>query len=50
MSRPVIGICTALERARWSVWDQQAYLLPRSYIAAVQRAGGIALEAALGRL
>jgi putative glutamine amidotransferase len=43
MSRPVIGICTALERARWSVWDQQAYLLPRSYIRAIQRAGGIAL-------
>jgi putative glutamine amidotransferase len=43
MSRPVIGICTALERARWSVWDQQAYLLPRSYIDAVQREGGIAL-------
>jgi putative glutamine amidotransferase len=43
MSRPVIGICTALERAKWSVWDQQAYLLPRSYIDAVQRAGGIAL-------
>jgi putative glutamine amidotransferase len=43
MSRPVIGICTALERARWSVWDQQAYLLPRSYIQAIQRAGGLAL-------
>ena len=43
MSRPVIGICTALERARWSVWDQQAYLLPRSYVDAIQRAGGIAL-------
>jgi putative glutamine amidotransferase len=43
MSRPVIGICTALERARWSVWDQQAYLLPRSYIRAIQRAGGLAL-------
>ena len=43
MSRPVIGLCTALERARWSVWDQQAVLLPRSYIDAVQRAGGIAL-------
>jgi putative glutamine amidotransferase len=41
--RPVIGLCTALERARWSVWDQQAVLLPRSYIDAVQRAGGIAL-------
>jgi putative glutamine amidotransferase len=43
MSRPVIGICTALERARWSVWDQQAYLLPRSYIQAIQRAGGLVL-------
>ena len=26
-SRPVIGLCTALERARWGVWDQQAVLL-----------------------
>ena len=41
--RPVIGLCTALERARWSVWDQQAMLLPRSYVDAVQRVGGIAL-------
>jgi putative glutamine amidotransferase len=40
---PVIGICTALERARWSVWDQQAMLLPRNYIDAVQRAGGLAV-------
>jgi putative glutamine amidotransferase len=43
VSRPVIGLCTALERARWSVWDQQAVLLPRSYVDAVQRAGGLAL-------
>lgn len=43
MGRPVIGICVALERARWSVWDQQAYLLPRSYVDAVQRAGGLTL-------
>jgi putative glutamine amidotransferase len=42
VSRPVIGICTALEQARWSVWDQQAMLLPRSYVDAVQRAGGMA--------
>ena len=41
--RPVIGLCTALERARWSVWDQEAVLLPRSYVDAVQRAGAIAL-------
>ncbi|MEA2291478.1 MAG: hypothetical protein QOF17_498, partial [Solirubrobacteraceae bacterium] len=31
-NRPIIGLCTALERARWSVWDQQAMLLPRSYV------------------
>jgi len=43
MQRPVIGICTALEQARWGVWDQQAALLPVSYVQAVQRAGGLAL-------
>ncbi len=40
---PVIGLCTALERARWSVWDLEAVLLPRNYVLAVQRAGAIAL-------
>ena len=39
----MIGICAALEQARWSVWDQQAALTPLGYIAAVQRAGGMAL-------
>jgi len=43
MSRPVIGLCTALERARWSVWDQEAMLLPRSYLDAVRRGGGFAV-------
>jgi putative glutamine amidotransferase len=43
MTRPVIGICAALERAKWSVWDLQAVLLPMSYITAVQRAGGMAV-------
>jgi putative glutamine amidotransferase len=43
MPSPVIGLCTTLERARWSVWDAQAFLLPRSYVDAVHRAGGIAL-------
>jgi putative glutamine amidotransferase len=41
MTRPVIGICTALERARWGMWDQQAVLLSRSYVEAVQRAGAL---------
>jgi putative glutamine amidotransferase len=43
MERPVIGMCTALEQARWSVWDQPAMLLARNYVDAVQRAGGLAL-------
>jgi putative glutamine amidotransferase len=41
--RPVIGLCAALERARWSVWDSQAVLLDRNYVDAVQRAGGLAV-------
>jgi putative glutamine amidotransferase len=43
MRRPVIGLCTAMERARWSVWDQEAFLLARSYVDAVHRAGGLAV-------
>jgi putative glutamine amidotransferase len=43
MARPVIGLCAALERARWGLWDTQAVLLPREYPDAIQRAGGLAL-------
>jgi putative glutamine amidotransferase len=41
--RPVIGICTALERAQWSVWDQRAALIPVNYLDAIRRADGLAL-------
>ncbi len=41
--RPVIGLCAAVERARWTVWDDEAVLLPRSYATAIQRAGGLAV-------
>ncbi len=41
--RPRIGVCTALERARWTVWDREAFLLSRAYIDALQDAGAIAL-------
>jgi putative glutamine amidotransferase len=42
--RPVIGICTALARANWGVWDRrEAALLALSYIEAIQRAGGMAV-------
>jgi putative glutamine amidotransferase len=37
----VIGLCAAVERARWSVWDDEVVLLPRSYAHAVSRAGGL---------
>mgnify|MGYP001350179297 CR=1 FL=1 len=40
-TRPVIGLCTALERARWAAWDLPAHLLPRDYADAVSRAGGL---------
>ena len=43
MSRPVIGICTSMERARWGAWDAVCNLSPRSYSLAVQRAGGVAI-------
>jgi putative glutamine amidotransferase len=42
--RPVIGICTALARANWGVWERrEAALLALSYIEAIQRAGGMAM-------
>jgi putative glutamine amidotransferase len=41
MSRPVIGICAVVERARWHVWDQDALLIARSYVDAIHAAGGM---------
>ena len=43
MSRPVVGICTAVERASWGAWEIVCDLSPRSYALAVQAAGGLAL-------
>jgi putative glutamine amidotransferase len=40
---PVIGICTAVEQARWGAWNMPSYLLPRNYVDAIQRGGGLAL-------
>jgi putative glutamine amidotransferase len=39
--RPLIGLSTYREQARWGVWDQPADLLPASYADAVGRAGGV---------
>jgi len=41
--RPIIGICTSLERAQWGVWQVVCDLSPRSYSLAVQVAGGMAV-------
>jgi putative glutamine amidotransferase len=38
-----IGICAAVEQARWSHWDSPAVLTPRAYVDAVQRADAHAL-------
>ncbi|MET7765530.1 gamma-glutamyl-gamma-aminobutyrate hydrolase family protein [Streptomyces sp. NPDC005393] len=42
MSKPLIGVSTYLESARWGVWDLPAALLPVGYPRLVQRAGGLA--------
>ena len=41
MTRPLIGLTTYRETARWGVWDQPADLLPTMYADAVVRAGGV---------
>jgi|SRR5579884_296672 len=41
--RPVIGIVTALEQARYGVWDSLCALSPFAYVQAVQAAGGLAV-------
>ena len=43
MSRPVIGICAAVEQARWTYWEDEAAILSMNYVRQVQRAGGIAV-------
>jgi putative glutamine amidotransferase len=40
----VVGICAAVERVSWGVWDgYEVALAPRNYVRALQRAGAIAL-------
>jgi putative glutamine amidotransferase len=44
MGAPAVGICAAIERVSWGVWDgYEVMLAPRNYVSAVQRAGGVAL-------
>ncbi len=39
--RPLIGLSTYREPARWGVWDTSADLLPTSYAVAIERVGGV---------
>jgi putative glutamine amidotransferase len=41
MTRPTVGICAAIEQARWGPWDQDAMLTPRTYVDVVAEAGGL---------
>jgi gamma-glutamyl-gamma-aminobutyrate hydrolase PuuD len=41
MSRPLIGITSQLEPARWGDWVREAVLSPASYARSVDRGGGI---------
>ena len=43
MVRPLIGIPSPIERARWGAWNEPAHVLNRSYVDAVHRAGGSAV-------
>jgi len=40
-SRPLIGIVAAVERCKWTVWDQDAAVVAANYLASVRRAGGV---------
>jgi putative glutamine amidotransferase len=40
-SRPLIGITTYFEAARYGVWVREAALLPTPYLRSVERAGGV---------
>jgi putative glutamine amidotransferase len=42
-SRPVIGLVTAVEQTRYSVWDAPCVLLQINYIRMIQKAGAMAI-------
>jgi putative glutamine amidotransferase len=43
MRRPVIGVTSSIEQARWGSWGTLVLLSPRNYSLAVQRAGALAV-------
>jgi putative glutamine amidotransferase len=43
VAKPLIGITTYVEEARWGHWQATAALVPHAYVRAVEQAGGRAL-------
>jgi len=43
VSGGTVGICAAIERVRRGPWNELVTMVQRTYVAAVQRAGGLAL-------
>jgi putative glutamine amidotransferase len=43
VSRPIVGVTSYVEQARFGAWDVPAALIPLSYVQAIERAGGRAL-------
>jgi putative glutamine amidotransferase len=43
VGKPIVGITTYLTPAAWGAWQQDAALVPASYVRAVTRAGGVPL-------
>ena len=41
--RPLIGITTYAQEARWGVWELPAALIPLDYVDSIERAGGRAV-------
>jgi putative glutamine amidotransferase len=41
--RPVVGITSYVEQAKWGVWDQPAVVLPYSYVRSIEAAGARAV-------
>ena len=41
--RPIVGVTSYVEQARFGAWDVPAALIPFSYVQAIERAGGRAL-------
>ena len=43
MTKPLIGVTTYREQARWGVWDEPADVLHAAYAKSIEAAGGVAV-------